>query len=71
MTQTQTIAKILSSEGQIDNFRCIGERISLRTGARIWELRNRGWKIETIELPNKNTVYKLIAKPEPKQETLI
>lgn len=71
MTQLKTIAKILSTEGKIDNFRAIQERISLRLGARVWDLKSKGWQIKTEELPNKNTVYHLISKPEPKQISLI
>jgi hypothetical protein len=71
MTQLKTIARILSTEGKIDNFRAIGERISLRLGARVWDLKSKGWEIKTEELHNKNTVYHLVSKPEPKQELLV
>jgi hypothetical protein len=63
-TQCDRILEILETEGQIDNFRAIGQRISLRLGARIHDLRARGYEIETKELPDKNTVYRLIPKQE-------
>ena len=62
-TQTERIADILIKEGKIDNFTTIQNRLSLRLGARIWELRNRGWEIRTEEQEDKNTVYHLISKP--------
>ena len=71
LTQTEKIADILVKEGKIDNFTTIQNRLSLRLGARIWELRNRGWEIRTEEQEDKNTVYRLVAKPEPKQESLL
>lgn len=71
MKQIDKIAEILEREGEIDNFRAIHARISLRLGARIWDLRQRGWDIETIELPDKNTIYRLKSKPAPKQLALI
>jgi hypothetical protein len=61
-----TIAEILERQGYIDNFHAIHNRISLRLGTRIWDLREEGYEIETIEQPGKNTVYWLIAKPAPK-----
>jgi hypothetical protein len=70
-TQTQRIAAILEREGKIDNFRAIHERISLRLGARIWDLRARGYEIATEELPDKNTVYRLISVPKARQITFV
>lgn len=64
MTQVNHILQILERDGQIDNFYAIQHRISLRLGARIWDLRNRGYDIVTEEQPDKNTVYRLI-KPKP------
>lgn len=70
MRQLDRIAQILEREGRIDNFRAIQDRISLRLGARIWDLRSKGWEIETKEQPDKNTVYVLVGKPAPQQMTL-
>lgn len=66
-TQLARIAGILEREGSIDNFRCIHERISLRLGARIWDLRDAGWQIETKKLPDKNTRYVLVSPPPAQQ----
>ena len=39
-----------------------------RLGARIYDLRHTyGYEIETKQLPDSNTVYKLIRKPAPQQ----
>jgi len=70
-TQLDRIIEILERDGQIDNFYAIRNRISLRLGARIWDLRQRGWKFETDERPDKNTVYQVVAGPGPKQLPLI
>ncbi len=64
-SQLTRIIEILERDGQIDNFYAIGNRISLRLGARIWELRRAGWEIETDKRPDKNTVYRVIPKPMP------
>jgi hypothetical protein len=66
-TQLEIIIAILEREGRIDNFRCIHERISLRLGARIWDLRQREYEFRTEERPDKNTVYQAPAKLAPKQ----
>lgn len=65
MSQTTIIAEILEREGKIDNFRAIHDRISLRLGARILDLREAGYNIVTKKMPDKNTVYVLVAKPDP------
>jgi hypothetical protein len=61
----------LERDGQIDNFTAIHQRISLRLGARIWDLRHAGWQIETEELSDKNTVYRVIARPKAEQLALV
>jgi hypothetical protein len=38
-SQLDRILEILERDGQIDNFYAIHNRISLRLGARIWDLR--------------------------------
>jgi hypothetical protein len=69
-SQLERIVEILERDGQIDNFHCIHNRISLRLGARIWDLRHLGWEIETEQREDKNTVYRVIRQPAPKQMTL-
>jgi hypothetical protein len=63
MKQRETIERILRNEGQIDNFLCMNTRLTLRLGAHIFNLRKKGWDIETKELPNRNTVYILKSLP--------
>jgi hypothetical protein len=70
MTQLQRIVAILERDGRIDNFRCIHERISLRLGARIADLKVLGFEFRTERLPDKNYVYYVTAKPKPRQLTL-
>lgn len=62
-SQTERIIEILEREGQIDNFYCIHNRVTLRLGARIHELRQAGWEIETEQREDKNTVYRVIKSP--------
>ncbi len=69
-TQLDRIIEILERDGQIDNFYAIHNRISLRLGARIWDLRARGYVIETEERADKNTLYKLISMPAANQLAL-
>jgi len=65
MKQLDKIKRILRTEGQIDNFRCFSERISLRLGARIFDLTQEGWRFEACKDPNnpKNYIYKTIKDP--------
>jgi len=63
MSQVNVIANILRREGKIDNFYAIHNKISLRLGARIKDLRDRGWVIKTNEQPDKNCVYTLVSDP--------
>jgi hypothetical protein len=46
-------------------------RISLRLGARIWDLRQQGWEFDTDERPDKNTVYRVTRQPTAKQLAFI
>jgi len=71
MTQTDRIIKILERDGQIDNFFAIHNRVSLRLGARIFDLRQRGWQFKTEERADKNTVYHVLKSPAPKQLALV
>jgi helix-turn-helix protein len=70
-TQLERIVEILERDGQIDNFHAIHSRISLRLGARIWDLRAQGWVIETEQREDKNTVYRVVRQPEAKQLELV
>ena len=70
-SQCERIIEILERDGQIDNFYAIHNRISLRLGARIWDLRAQGWQIETEQRDDKNTVYKVVRQPAPKQLSLV
>jgi hypothetical protein len=69
-TQLERIIEILERDGQIDNFHAIHNRISLRLGARIWDLRAQGWQIETEQRNDKNTMYRVIRQPAAQQLTL-
>lgn len=62
-TQQQRIIAILDEHGFIDNFYAIETKLTYRLGARVHDLRNLGWSIQTEELANKNTVYRLVARP--------
>ena len=75
--QTLAVARYLEQHGQIDNVTAIERGIPpvgriFRLGARIYDLRHTyGYEIETKQLPNSNTVYKLIRKPAPQQLALV
>ncbi len=64
------IIEIIERDGRIDNFYAIHNRISLRLGARIWDLRQRGYEFRTEERADKNTIYHVTARPGAKQLTL-
>lgn len=64
MKQTQVIGNILKKRGSVTNFYAIHNRISLRLGARIFDLRAKGWKIKTVKMRDRNTKYVLLAKPK-------
>lgn len=67
MSQKADIINILKRAGQIDNFYCIDNRLTIRLAMHIDVLRKAGWKIRTEELPNKNCIYHLISEPAPVQ----
>jgi hypothetical protein len=69
--QTKQVANILEEHGVIDNFWAIDTRLSTRLSAQIHELRDLGYHIETSRTENKNTHYKLISLPKPKQLSLV
>jgi hypothetical protein len=49
---------------QIDNFQCIHSRLTLRLGARIFDLKQKGWDFRTEMREDKNTVYAVTNVPE-------
>jgi hypothetical protein len=53
--QLPRIIAILEKEGRIDNFYCIHNRLTLRLGAKIFDLRQAGWKFRTEMKEDKNT----------------
>lgn len=65
MTQLATIKRILANEGQIDNFYCFENKLTLRLGARIHDLKGEGYEFE-VEKDGKNTVYRVTKTPELK-----
>jgi hypothetical protein len=69
-SQCERIIEILERDGQIDNFHCIHQRISLRLGARIFDLRQAGWEFETDQREDKNTIYRVFRQPAAQQLTL-
>jgi Helix-turn-helix domain len=70
-SQLDRIIEILERDGQIDNFYVIHNRISLRLGARIWDLRAAGWVFRTEQREDKNTIYHVISQPAAKQLELV
>jgi hypothetical protein len=66
MSQLTRIEEILERDGYIDNFYCIENRLTLRLGARIADLKELGYIFRTERLPNKNYIYHLVAVPKPK-----
>jgi hypothetical protein len=70
-TQLARIIEILERDRQIDNLHSIHDRISLRLGARIWDLRQQGWEFRTEERPDKNTVYHVVRAPAAQQLALV
>jgi Helix-turn-helix domain len=70
MSQLNPIIAILERDGQIDNFQCIHNRLTQRLGARIFDLKQRGWDFRTEMREDKNTVYFATKVPEPQQLTL-
>jgi hypothetical protein len=63
-SQLPRIIAILERDGQIDNFQCIHNRLTLRLGARIFDLRQRGWEFRTEMKKDTNTVYVVTMVPE-------
>ncbi|HDZ4931892.1 TPA: hypothetical protein RTF91_000823 [Campylobacter jejuni] len=56
--QEKIVLGLLLKNGVVDNFYCINKRITTRLGAYIYNLRNKGYAIETIRNKNtRNTFY--------------
>ncbi|EOB4859233.1 helix-turn-helix domain-containing protein [Campylobacter jejuni] len=52
----------------MDNFYCIDKRITTRLGAYIYNLRNKGYEIETVRnKETRNTFYILKSTPKIKK----
>ncbi len=65
LKQEQRVLNILLNTGQVDNFYCINNRITTRLGAYIYNLRNKGYVIETTRnKETKNTHYILRSVPK-------
>lgn len=64
MTAKKKIIDILNTEGMVDNFYCIDNRITTRLGAYINKLRKQGWIFDGgfIE-KSKNYRYIVVSKP--------
>lgn len=69
-SQCDVIEEILKREGQIDNYFCIEHRITLRLGARIYDLTQKGYEFETKKV-GRNYVYKVLTTPKPRQLSLV
>jgi hypothetical protein len=67
MSQLTKIEAILLRDGKIDNFYCIHNRLTLRLGARIADLKERGYVFRTERLPDKNCIYHLVSVPKAQQ----
>lgn len=69
LSQCEQIAEILRKEGRIDNFRAIQEKITLRLGARIFDLGKLGWKFRKyFANPERtNYVYEVVHEPDERE----
>ncbi|EQA3513747.1 helix-turn-helix domain-containing protein [Campylobacter coli] len=68
ISQEKQVLNILLNKGKIDNFYCIDTRITTRLGAYIYNLRNKGYAIETVRnKETRNTFYILKSTPKIKK----
>ncbi|HFF9192992.1 TPA: helix-turn-helix domain-containing protein [Campylobacter coli] len=68
ISQEKQVLNILLNKGKIDNFYCIDARITTRLGAYIYNLRNKGYEIETVRnKETRNTFYILKSTPKIKK----
>ncbi|EAH7746955.1 hypothetical protein EPG13_06560 [Campylobacter coli] len=66
--QEKIVLELLLKNGIIDNFYCIDKRITTRLGAYIYNLRNKGYAIETVRnKETRNTFYILKSTPKIKK----
>ncbi|EPA9041802.1 helix-turn-helix domain-containing protein [Campylobacter coli] len=64
----KTSLKYFIKQRKIDNFYCIDTRITTRLGAYIYNLRNKGYTIETVRnKETRNTFYILKSTPKIKK----
>lgn len=68
ISQEKQVLNILLNKGKIDNFYCIDTRITTRLGAYIYNLRIKGYEIETVRnKETRNTFYILKSTPKIKK----
>ncbi|EAK7758736.1 hypothetical protein E7M73_06190 [Campylobacter coli] len=68
ISQEKQVLNILLNKGKIDNFYCIDTRITTRLGAYIYNLRIKGYEIETVRnKETRNTFYILKSAPKIKK----
>ncbi|KJD21143.1 hypothetical protein TM01_08950 [Campylobacter jejuni subsp. jejuni] len=66
--QEKIVLELLLKNGIIDNFYYIDKRITTRLGAYIYNLRNKGYEIETVRnKETRNTFYILKSAPKIKK----
>ncbi|EAI2187240.1 hypothetical protein E2F61_04635 [Campylobacter jejuni] len=66
--QEKIVLELLLKNGIIDNFYRIDKRITTRLGAYIYNLRNKGYEIETVRnKETRNTFYILKSTPKIKK----
>ncbi|ELF1517342.1 hypothetical protein RBO73_001249 [Campylobacter jejuni] len=66
--QEKIVLELLLKNGIIDNFYWIDKRITTRLGAYIYNLRNKGYEIETVRnKETRNTFYILKSTPKIKK----
>ena len=66
-TRLGRIVESLESQGKIDIFTAIHSRLSLRLGARIWDVKQLGWDCSVETGEHKNTFYRVIKSPPPQK----
>ncbi|EOH9847943.1 helix-turn-helix domain-containing protein [Campylobacter jejuni] len=63
--QEKIVLGLLLKNGTVDNFYCIDKRITTRLGAYIYNLRIKGYEIETVRnKETRNTFYILKSAPK-------
>ncbi|EOH7524631.1 helix-turn-helix domain-containing protein [Campylobacter jejuni] len=66
--QEKIVLGLLLKNGTVDNFYCIDKRITARLGAYIYNLRIKGYEIETVRnKETRNTFYILKSAPKIKK----